>query len=96
VEWFSFKVDLAREIGDAEKAADLCYRHDIAYIPFCSGMQKKFCTSLRYWTCQNRLFIQAFALASILGALCLIMLNWAIQKAYLRGNHFTQPQTLKY
>lgn len=31
-----YLVDLAREIGDAEKAADLCYRHDIAYIPFCS------------------------------------------------------------
>lgn len=31
-----YLVDLAREIGDAEKAADLCYRHEIAYIPFCS------------------------------------------------------------
>ena len=27
---------MAQEIGDAEKAADLCSRHDIAYIPFCS------------------------------------------------------------
>lgn len=31
-----YLVDLAQEIGDAEKAADLCSRHDIAYIPFCS------------------------------------------------------------
>ena len=27
---------MAQEIGDAEKAADLCSRHVIAYIPFCS------------------------------------------------------------
>ena len=31
-----YLVDLAQEIGDAEKAADLCSCHDIAYIPFCS------------------------------------------------------------
>ena len=31
-----YLVDLAQEIGDAKKEANLCSRHDIAYIPFCS------------------------------------------------------------